>query len=124
MMLINKNIHPCDVICSALVSAFEKAKKKYQGRVKKLEGQLLKLTEQYETQVCVTRYLSILSFNILTLLTCTQSVDNLLQTFVVLWENEYSLTSNPLCSFTSVKLCRLVIFPVLIFKKKLESVFS
>ena len=40
-----------ECVCSALVSAFEKAKRKYQGKVKKLEGQVQVLTERYETQV-------------------------------------------------------------------------
>ena len=50
----------------------------------------------------LARYLSILFLNILTLLACTQSVDNLFHTLMVLWENEYFLTSNLLCFFTSV----------------------
>ena len=41
----------------------------------------------------LARYLSILFLNILTLLACTQSVDNLFHTLMVLWENEYFLTS-------------------------------
>ena len=45
----------------------------------------------------LARYLSILFLNILTLLACTQSVDNLFHTLMVLWENEYFLTSNLLC---------------------------
>ncbi|KAK2194115.1 hypothetical protein NP493_2g08028 [Ridgeia piscesae] len=40
---------------SALVSAFEKAKRKYQGKVKKLEGQVQVLTERYETQIRVLK---------------------------------------------------------------------
>ena len=58
-----------------------------------------------------TIYLSILFLNILTLLACTQSF----HTLMVLWENEYFLTSNLLCSFTSVKLCPL--FSVILRKK-------
>ena len=50
----------------------------------------------------LARYLSILFLNILTLLACTQSVDNLFHTLMVRWENEYFLTSNLLCFFTSV----------------------
>ena len=50
----------------------------------------------------LARYLSILFLNILTLLACTQSVDNLFHKLMVLWENEYFLTSNLLCFFTSV----------------------
>ena len=38
---------------SALISAFEKAKKKYRDRVKKLEQQLATVTERYEAQVSV-----------------------------------------------------------------------
>ena len=49
----------------------------------------------------LARYLSILFLNILTLLACTQSVDNLFHTLMVLWENGYFLTSNLLCFFTS-----------------------
>ena len=40
--------------------------------------------------------MSILFLNILTLLACTQSVDNLFHTLMVLWENEYFLTPNVL----------------------------
>ena len=36
---------------------------------------------------------------------------------MVLWENEYFLTSNLLCSFTSVKLCPLVVLSSLIVKQ-------
>ena len=60
----------------------------------------------------------------LTLLACTQSVDNLFHTLMVLWENEYFLTSNLLCFFTGVQLCPLVILLSLISKKILESIFS
>ena len=42
----------------------------------------------------LTRYLSILSLNILTLLACTQSVDKLFHTLMTLCEKEYFLTSN------------------------------
>ena len=39
-------------ICfSALVAAFEKAKKKYQGKVKRQEQHMGVLQERYETQV-------------------------------------------------------------------------
>ena len=40
--------------------------------------------------------------DILTLLACTKSLDNLFHTLMVLWENEYLPTSNLLCSFMSV----------------------
>ncbi|XP_071098692.1 colorectal mutant cancer protein-like isoform X1 [Haliotis cracherodii] len=36
---------------SALISAFDKAKKKYQSKLKKLETQLQSMTERYETQI-------------------------------------------------------------------------
>ncbi|KAL4216354.1 hypothetical protein ACF0H5_024081 [Mactra antiquata] len=36
---------------SALISAFDKAKKKYQTRLKKLESQMQSLTERYESQI-------------------------------------------------------------------------
>lgn len=36
---------------SALISAFDKAKKKYQSKLKKLESQMQSLTERYETQI-------------------------------------------------------------------------
>ena len=36
---------------SALTAAFEKTKKKYQGKLKKLEFQIQALTERYEAQV-------------------------------------------------------------------------
>ena len=42
----------------------------------------------------LTRYLSILLLNILTLLACTHSSDNLFHTLMVLCENENFLTSN------------------------------
>ena len=64
-----------------------------------------------------TRYLSILFLNILTLLACTHSSDNLFHTLMVLCENENFLTSNLLCFFTRVKLCPLVILLSLIWKK-------
>ena len=47
---------------------------------------------------------------------CTQSADNLLHSFTVLWENEYCVTSNLCSPFTSVKSCPLVLLPVLILK--------
>ena len=72
----------------------------------------------------LTRYLSILFLNILTLLACTHSSDNLFHTLMVLCENENFLTSNLLCFFTRVKLCPLVILLSLIWKKRLESIFS
>ena len=72
----------------------------------------------------LTRYLSILFLNILTLLACTHSSDNLFHTLMVLCENENFLTSNLLCFFTRVKLCPLVILLSLISKKRLESIFS
>jgi len=37
--------------CSALVSAFEKAKKKYVVKVKKMETQMQLMTERHESQV-------------------------------------------------------------------------
>ena len=61
-----------------------------------------------------------LFFNILTLLECTHSVDNLFHTLMVLWENENFPTSNLLCFFTSVKLCPLVIFISLILEKNIR----
>ena len=58
---------------------------------------------------------SVLKHNfLLTLLECTQSADNLLHPFTVLWEKEYFLKSNLFCPFTSVKSCPLVILHVLI----------
>ena len=66
----------------------------------------------------LTRYLSILFLNILTLLACSHSSDNLFHTLMVLCENENFLTSNLLCFFTRVKLCPLVILLSLIWKKK------
>ncbi|XP_052267563.1 colorectal mutant cancer protein-like isoform X2 [Dreissena polymorpha] len=36
---------------SALISAFDKAKKKYQAKLKKLESQMQSLTERYESQI-------------------------------------------------------------------------
>ena len=68
----------------------------------------------------LTRYLSILFLNILTLLACTHSSDNLFHTLMVLCENENFLTSNLLCFFTRVKLCPLVILLSLILKKKVR----
>ena len=72
----------------------------------------------------LTRYLSILFLNILTLqvLACTHSSDNLFHTLMVLCENENFLTSNLLCFYTRVKLCPLVILISLIWKKRLESI--
>ena len=35
--------------------------------------------------------------------TCIQSVDQLFHTLMVLWDNEYFLTFNLLCPFTSIK---------------------
>ena len=69
----------------------------------------------------LTRYLSILFLNILTLLACTHSSDNLFHTLMVLWENETFLTSNLLSFFTRVKLCHLVILLSLISKKKVRT---
>ena len=37
--------------CSALITAFEKSKKKYQGKMKRMEAQLQAMMERYETQV-------------------------------------------------------------------------
>ena len=67
--------------------------------------------------------LSILFVNILTLLACTHSSDNLFHTLMVLCENENFLTSNLLCFFTRVKLCPLVILLSSISKEMLESIF-
>ena len=47
-------------------------------------------------------------------------MDNLFQVVMVIWENEYFLTSNPLCSFTSVKLSILVILLSLITKIRIN----
>ena len=52
------------------------------------------------TDRTVISYININS--LLTLLACTQSVENLFHTLMVLWENEYFLTSNLLCFFTSM----------------------
>ena len=65
----------------------------------------------------LTRYVSILFLNILTLLACTHSPDNLFHTLMVLCENGNFLTSTLLCFFTRVKLCPLVILLSLISKK-------
>ena len=56
-----------------------------------------------------TTYLSTLFLSVLTLLACTQSVDNLYHALTVLWENEYLVTYNLLCCFTSLKLHHLII---------------
>lgn len=40
---------------SALITAFEKAKKRYQGKLKKLEIQLKSVTERYETQIQILK---------------------------------------------------------------------
>ena len=74
------------------------------------------LGHTFYVQPALTRYLSILFLNTLTLVACTQLVDNLFHTLMVLWENENFLTSNLLCFFTSVKLCPLVILLSLILK--------
>ena len=37
--------------CSALITAFDKAKKRYQSKLKKLEIQLKSVSERYEAQV-------------------------------------------------------------------------
>ena len=52
--------------------------------------------------------------NIISSIAWTHAVDNVFHTLMVIWENEYFLTTNLLCSFTSVKLCRLVILLSLI----------
>ena len=70
--------------------------------------------------LALTRYLSILFLNILILLACTHSSDNLFHTLMALCENEHFLTSNLLCFFTRVKLCPLVILLSLISKKKVR----
>ena len=54
----------------------------------------------------------------------TQSADNLFHSFTILWENEYFLTSNLLCPFTSARSCPLVVLPVFILKDILGSIFS
>ena len=74
----------------------------------------------YKTKPALTRYLSILFLSTLTLLACTQSVDNLFHTLMVLWENENFLTSNLLCFFTSVKLCPPVILLSLMSKNNIR----
>ena len=59
----------------------------------------------------LTRYvLSIQLLNILTLLACTQSSDNLFHTLMVLCENKKFIPSNLLCFFTIVKLSPLYIY--------------
>ena len=68
----------------------------------------------------LTRYVSILFLNILTLLACTHYFDNLFQTLMCLWENENFLTSSLLCFFTSVKLCPLVFVLSLISKTNIR----
>lgn len=45
---VKNNVFSSD---SALIAAFEKTKKKYQGKLKKLEFQIQALTERYEAQV-------------------------------------------------------------------------
>lgn len=45
---VKKNVFSSN---SALIAAFEKTKKKYQGKLKKLEFQIQALTERYEAQV-------------------------------------------------------------------------
>ncbi|KAH9510240.1 hypothetical protein Btru_042527, partial [Bulinus truncatus] len=40
---------------SALIAAFDKAKKKYQGRLKKMEGQLKSVCDKYETETSSLR---------------------------------------------------------------------
>ena len=62
--------------------------------------------------------------NILILLECTQSADNLFHSFTVLWETEYFLKSSLLYLSTSVKSCPLVISTVLILTNILGSIFS
>ena len=47
---------------SALIAAFDKAKKKYQGKLKKLEIQIQSLTERYEGQVCIEISFLLLSY--------------------------------------------------------------
>ena len=51
----------------------------------------LSRVHMYESKCILTRYLSILFLNIVTLLECTQSADNLFLSFMVLWEKEYFL---------------------------------
>ena len=43
---------------------------------------------RYLSILALARFLSILFLNTLTLVACTQSVDNLFHTLMVLWENE------------------------------------
>ena len=47
----------------------------------------------YDSKCTLTRYLSILFLNTLTLLACTHSVYNLFHTLMVLWENENFVSS-------------------------------
>ena len=65
-----------------------------------------------------TTYLSTLFLSVLTLLVCTQSVDNLYHALTVLWENEYLVTYNLLCCFTSLKLHHRIIWFSLIRQSK------
>ena len=43
---------------------------------------------------------------------------------MVLWENEYFVTSNLLYSFISMKLCPLILLHALIVRKISETIFS
>ena len=51
IILISTMITKYEFTFSTLISAFDKAKKKYQSKLKKLESQMQSLTERYETQV-------------------------------------------------------------------------
>lgn len=51
--------------CSALVSAFEKAKKKYVVKVKKMETQMELMTERHESQVVLFYLCHISSLTVL-----------------------------------------------------------
>ena len=66
----------------------------------------------------LTRYMSILFLNILTLLACTHSCDNLFHTLMVLCENENFLTSNIFLFFHQSKCVPSGYFTFFIFEKK------
>ena len=84
----------------------------------------LSRVHMYEVYSALTKQLPFLFLNILILLECTQSADNLFHSFTVLWEKEYFLTSNLLCPFAKAKSCPLVLLPVLILTNILGSTFS
>ena len=70
------------------------------------------------------RYKSILCLNILTLLTHTQSADNMFHSFTILCENENFLISSLHCFFADVTPCLLVLLSSLTKKKLFLSIFS